>query len=190
MDRQSLFDVVLRPLSRRTIRRILEKEFPRDIIQQETIDTVCAISRGNPFLLWKIIQYVHDSGTQNLSLLISNMKDNSFMGSMLDNLSPSHCAVLKIASVIGEEFSKDILEAVVPTELKSQLLSALQNLENRGLVATLFDGYHTFSSSLIRKFVYDLIPPRLVSFPLPICRSVLKRSLVMLKQCIAILLSR
>jgi predicted ATPase len=160
IDRNCLFDIVLRPLSRRTIRRILEKEFPLEIIPQETIDTVCAISRGNPFLLWKIIQYVRDSGTQNLSELISNMKDNSFMVSMLDNLPPSHCAVLKIASVVGEEFSKDFLEAVTPPELASQLSSALQNLENRGLLATLFDGYHTFSSSLIRKFVYDLIPPR------------------------------
>jgi predicted ATPase len=147
-------------LSRRTIRRILEKEFAFDLIPQDTVDTICAISRGNPFLVWKIIHFVKDSGSNNLSEIMSNLKDNSFLVSMMEKLPQSHCTVLKLASVIGEEFAKELLEAIVPVELHKQLSSALQNLENRGLLATLFDGFYTFTSSLIRKFVYDLIPPR------------------------------
>jgi class 3 adenylate cyclase/Cdc6-like AAA superfamily ATPase len=160
MDPTELFDIVLRPLSRRTIRRLLEKEFPVIPIPQDTIDVICAISRGSPYLLWKIIQYVRDSGTQNINDMISHLKDNSFMVSMLDNLPQSHGAVLKLASVIGEEFSKELLERIIPSQLVTQLSSALQNLENRGLLATLSEGHYIFSSSVIRKFVYDLIPPR------------------------------
>lgn len=160
VDQQALFDIVLKPLSKRTVRRIIEKEFPMEMIPQDTIDTVCSISRGNPYLLWKIIQYVRDSGTRNITEIITNIKDNSFLVSMLDNLPQSHCAVLKLASVIGEEFTTDILEKIVPPQLVQQLPTALQNLENRGLLATVSDGCQIFSSSVIRKFVYDLIPPR------------------------------
>ena len=86
------------------------------------------------------------------------------MVSMLEKLPQSHSTVLKLASIIGEEFSKELLEKIVPNELLKQLSSALQNLENQGLLATFYDGYYSFSSSLIRKFVYDLIPPRLIIF--------------------------
>lgn len=159
MDLQNLFHIVLHPLSPKTIRRILEKEFAFDLIPQDTVETICAISRGNPFLLWKIIYFIKDSGSNNISELICNLKDNSFLASMLEKLPQSHCIVLKLASVIGEEFSKELLEAIVPPELQRQLCGALQNLENRGLLATLFEGFYSFTSSLIRKFVYDLIPP-------------------------------
>jgi class 3 adenylate cyclase len=183
MDPTDLFDLVLKPLSRRTIRRILEKEFPILPIPQDTISVICAISRGSPFLLWKIIQYVRNSGTQNINDMISHLKDNSFMVSMLDNLPQSHAAVLKFASVIGEEFSKELLENVIPTQLVRQLSSALQNLENRGLLATLSDGHHIFSSPVIRKFVYDLIPPRYLPLALLIS-SLPFPSVVMHKICI------
>eukprot|EP00602_Paraphysomonas_sp_CaronLab_P005393 CAMPEP_0185020946 /NCGR_PEP_ID=MMETSP1103-20130426/3603_1 /TAXON_ID=36769 /ORGANISM="Paraphysomonas bandaiensis, Strain Caron Lab Isolate" /LENGTH=987 /DNA_ID=CAMNT_0027552175 /DNA_START=685 /DNA_END=3648 /DNA_ORIENTATION=+ len=153
-----LHSLTLRPLSDRTISTIVENEV-NITLSQEALHAVNSISMGNPFLVWKIVNYFKESQTDNINEIVASLKDNSLIVSMLERVSHSSRMIIKTASIIGEEFAVEVLREIISPELKSILRKSLQSLENKGFLVTLADGVVSFSSGIIRKYVYDLVPP-------------------------------
>lgn len=91
---------------------------------------------------------------------------------LIDTLTVENQTILKYASIIGDEFDIDILEAVLPSKLKSDLQSLrvelkdkLGELCNEGIIMNVSDKCKQstvfgFQNDLIRKTLYDLGLPR------------------------------
>jgi class 3 adenylate cyclase len=82
-------------------------------------------------------------------------------GSILDGLSPGARLVLKVASVVGNTFGRDVLQAVLPAEMDRPRLAAdLLELEDAGLIVTSSRGdgsEYRFASVATWQSVYDTL---------------------------------
>eukprot|EP00602_Paraphysomonas_sp_CaronLab_P008623 CAMPEP_0185034408 /NCGR_PEP_ID=MMETSP1103-20130426/24281_1 /TAXON_ID=36769 /ORGANISM="Paraphysomonas bandaiensis, Strain Caron Lab Isolate" /LENGTH=1227 /DNA_ID=CAMNT_0027571053 /DNA_START=145 /DNA_END=3825 /DNA_ORIENTATION=+ len=153
-----LHKLALRPLNQRIISNILQNEGFSNV-SSHAVHAILSVSRGNPFLLWKIIDYCHESQHTDIDDIISSMADNSLIVTMLERVPHIARSILKTASIIGEEFHVTLLGEVIPDEVRPSMERVLQILENKGFLITLFDDVMAFSSDLMRKFAYDLVPP-------------------------------
>jgi predicted ATPase len=131
------------------------------------IETISDISQGNPSLIWKIINHLKEEGSIDIDMMTLSMSDNGLILSLLKAYTHLQLVILKTASVIGEEFSVRILKLIVPVAIEPSIDASLDLFVDNGFLFNLGDGFYGFSSSLLRKMIYDLIPERFVD-PHPI----------------------
>jgi predicted ATPase len=111
--------------------------------------------------MWKMIDYIKETQlTDELDYITYGFEDNSFIGSLLDRVPASHCVLLKLASVIGDEFQTSILREILPQSLCTQAALVLKKLENAGFITGIAHDQYAFTSPLFRPFLYNLLPPR------------------------------
>ena len=110
---------------------------------------------------WRIINHLKENMSRmSVNEVIASMMDNSLVISLMKSCPHIHTVVLKAASVIGEEFSVAILKAILPSPIEDLISDSLHLLVEKGLIQPLNDDVYGFSSTLIWKMVYDLIPLR------------------------------
>jgi hypothetical protein len=124
------------------------------------IETISDISQGNPSMIWKIMKHLKEEGDVDLEIIIQSMSDNALILSLLKSYSHLQLVILKTASVIGEEFSVRILKLLIPLSIGPSIDVSLDLFVDNGFLFNLGDGFYGFSSSLLRKMIYDLIPLR------------------------------
>jgi len=152
-----LLKLHMKPLAFPTVQKILQNELNKDV-SQETVVNIRHISHGNPFMLWKLISYFKQCHGSDIEETVSRSKDNALIAFLMENLSPSDCVVLRTASVIGEHFPLPVLQYVLDQYSYSKLYSSLEYLAESGLLIILDSGVYSFASTLIRVFVYNLVP--------------------------------
>ncbi|CAE7525709.1 unnamed protein product, partial [Symbiodinium microadriaticum] len=160
VDSRQKREFLLVPLPIAAIDRLLCQEIPSENspMTHDTLVTIAEVSQGNPFLLWKIIKYAQESNIDNINSVALSIRDNSLIIFILDDVSETQRVIVKAAAVIGETFDVTILEEVVPRNTRLLVESYCQSLVRKGLLLELSSGMYSFSSSLVRKFVYDLVP--------------------------------
>jgi hypothetical protein len=149
----------MRPLQTKSVHCCLWRQFGSSL-PDRSLDAICTVADGNPLIMWKIIDYVKETQLEDLDYILFGFEDSSFIGSLLEQLPASLCVILKLASVIGEEFESSILSRILPETLCPQLPLFLKRLENSGFISGIADGQFAFSSPLFRTFLYNLLPPR------------------------------
>mmetsp|Transcript_26110 Transcript_26110/g.38683 ORF Transcript_26110/g.38683 Transcript_26110/m.38683 type:complete len:541 (-) Transcript_26110:403-2025(-) len=152
-----LLELHLKPMSQTTVGLIIQSEVP-GALSQSCLSTIYNICRGNPSVLWRIIEYFNESDCLNLTELIERVKDNSVLAFSLENANQSHVAVIKYASVIGEEFSTDQLKSILPPQLCHVVDNAMLSFVDRGTIVPLCDEYYSFISYYMRSMFYKLLP--------------------------------
>jgi len=153
-----LHSLTLRPLAERTIAWIL-RHGVLFTLSDESVGVICSISQGNPFLLWSIISHLKDMQTDDIDSVVSNLKDSSLTVSMLERVPQINRVIVKAASIIGAEFDIEVLREVLPKEHEELMDTALRYLENTGFLVSICDGVMGFTSGLMRKYIYELVPP-------------------------------
>jgi hypothetical protein len=147
-------------MSSHSITKLLEKhKFVH--ISFDIIAAITDISQGNPSLIWKIINHLtEEREVGGIESVIASMSDNSLILSLLKSCSHIQLVILKTASIIGEEFATRVLKLILPESIEVLVDESLQALSDNGFLINLDDGFYGFSSSLLRKMIYDLIPQR------------------------------
>jgi len=159
-----LHELKIEALTPRVVEELMKTALMLDQpLNPDTIATVMNISHGNPFLIWKVIRFFNESDYSNIDIAIGQLKDNSLIVSLIEGLSIVQKSVLKYCATIGEEFNIDVLLNVFPKNEKhltrAQVHDVVMDLMNSGLIVRISDNYFRFQTSLIRKFIYALIPP-------------------------------
>ena len=155
-------EVLLKPMTVSAMQCLLQREILKGVgdMTAKTLDIIAEVSQGSPFFLWKIIKFINESTIDNVNHVAVGIRDNSLIIFMLNQVSEKQRMILKAASVLGESFEMDILEAIVPSAMSSLVIGSCLSLARKGLLVNISPRVFMFSSSLIRKFVYDLVPHR------------------------------
>ena len=102
---------------------------------------------------------LHCDLTGDSNILSIELPSNvqSVINSRIDKLRPTHLMVLKVASVIGNEFSPSMLLEVYPVEAQSNNLSShLSHLANEGFLSLKErDGIYQFKHRIIQECAYN-----------------------------------
>lgn len=163
-----VYELKLQALTPKGVQELIKAALMLDRnLDSSTISVVMDISHGNPFLVWKIIRFFGDSDYSDFDQAVGQLCDNSLIVSLIEGLSIVQKSVLKYCATIGEEFSIDVLLNVFPKHEKkltrSQVHDVVTDLMNGGLIVRISDHFYRFKTSLIRKFIYALIPPSVAS---------------------------
>lgn len=142
-----------------SIAKLLERQ--KIATTPDVVDAISDISQGNPSIIWKIINHLKEERENGgLDSVLQSMRDNTLILTLLKSCSYMQTIILKTASIIGEEFSTKLLKLVLPDPILPLLDTSLESLANDGFIINLDDGFYGFSSSLLKKMIYDLIPQR------------------------------
>jgi CheY-like chemotaxis protein len=115
----------------------------RGAITFEELPPIRVKGRGEAFSVYRPIR--ESLATPGLSALMEQM----------DQLSPDGQLALKLASVIGDEFDRDLLAALFSSEGDSNLSEVLQGLENAGLIVPDSGAVYRFAHSGVREAAYN-----------------------------------
>jgi predicted ATPase len=151
-----------------SITKILEKNKLLSNLSSEIISTISDISHGNPSIIWKIINHLKEEREVEFESILRSMRDNTLILSLLKACTHLQLVILKTASVIGEEFSTKVLKLVLPESIHPFVDEAMEVFSDNGFLINLDVGFYGFSSSLLRKMIYDIIPKRFLDTPLPL----------------------
>jgi hypothetical protein len=153
--------LILKPLNHQSVTKIFSKIFeettstPRGLAYDNLVKSVYDLSHGIPYWIWKIIKFMKSSHDP-----ILNFHSKSFICYLLDKFTETEKNVIKCASVIGIEFHVDVLRKMIAPFLISELEEILMSLVDGGLINLINDKLFIFRSSIIREYIYSLIPPR------------------------------
>ena len=108
-----------------------------------------------------LTEFIDDCGLDIfLNLMRSGNAQHVITSCILSRYSNAEQNILRIASAIGEDFHCNILSRVLPPSLSSVMPQVMPMLIKDGIIQHSHDGYYTFPSSVIRGFIYNVIPPR------------------------------
>ncbi|MCA1549973.1 AAA family ATPase [Bradyrhizobium sp. BRP19] len=167
-------EIELKPLEGDALVEVIRQRLHAIEIPQSLVDFVERYAAGNPFYCEELVLSLRDTGKlavvhgtcqffepREASIALSTTLERAIV-SRVDVLSSTDQLVLKIASVIGDEFSLDMLKMVVPEQPHPQAIpeSIGHLIENDFLVGRPRSGSGTtyaFRHSLTQDAIYNLL---------------------------------
>ena len=150
--------ITLNRLSTSNVREIIAQVAARDALTRKTIDTVIERTGGVPLFVEELTRAVLESGSARLAERDIPVTLHDSLTARLDRLGPAK-EIIQIGSVLGTEFSYELLQAVHPIAEQ-----ALQNALRRATEAELVyargiapDATYRFKHSLIRDAAYEAL---------------------------------
>lgn len=168
--------VAVRPLAREETEQLLRQRLSGASLPEGVVDLIVARAEGNPFFTEELARAVKDvemraatHGGSTLAHRAAHLASvalpTSLQGlivSRVDRLPPGPQLCLKVASVIGRNFSVQALGAIYPLRDELQALDAyLTELRDRGLVQLDLgspDAGLRFQHAVIQEATYSLLP--------------------------------
>jgi predicted ATPase len=150
--------ITLNRLSARNVRTMVEEVAARKALSEETIATVLERTSGVPLFVEELTRAVLESGNARLTGREIPVTLHDSLMARLDRLGRAK-EVIQVGSVIGAEFSYELLQAVHPIAEKD-LQSALRNLADsellyvRGIAP---EATYLFKHALIRDAAYEAL---------------------------------
>jgi class 3 adenylate cyclase/tetratricopeptide (TPR) repeat protein len=150
--------ITLNRLSARNVREMITLVAARNALASESVEAVIERTGGVPLFVEELTRAVLESGAAKLSAREIPVTLHDSLMSRLDRLGSAK-DVLQIGSVIGGEFSYELLHAVHPTndqKLESELrkLTDADLLYFRGIAP---DATYQFKHALIRDAAYEAL---------------------------------
>jgi predicted ATPase len=154
--------IVLAALSRDDIENILKASLNISTVSAELVKTVFDISAGNPFWISSMASFINERGAGDFTKAIETKDAQNPLHALilcrLDMLNPEVFHVAKIASIIGDDFTKDMLQHLLP-DVKN-LTQCLVALKSNGFLYSIANdaNAYEFQNPLLTSTIYDLIP--------------------------------
>lgn len=156
-------ELLLSVINRKEILELLDatrmQPYKAKEISPLLLNKIWETSSGNPFVVEQLVIFLAENKQldHNLNLKYETIgipsSVNDVTTSRIDELTPELKKVVKIASVLGQEFSVDVLGAI---EKKLPVAQLLQEGENEFLWYPLPGGKYIFAHSLIREIAYNM----------------------------------
>ncbi|MGE5689939.1 MAG: ATP-binding protein [Pseudomonadota bacterium] len=154
----------LQPLDAGDSERVIDGLLGEAGLVGEVRQRIVASSEGNPLYVEQMLSMLIDGGrlrregdrwvpTEALDEVPVPPTIQALVGARLDLLTPEEKAVVESASVIGQQFTADALEELVPDALKGRTGGLLAGLAQKRLVAA-GDGDYRFAHIVIRDAAY------------------------------------
>jgi class 3 adenylate cyclase/tetratricopeptide (TPR) repeat protein len=150
-------EIQLAPLSRESAAELIQSWFPFDDIPRRERSLVLERAQGNPFFLEELGRVLADSSPLGDAGLPDSLR--GVIVARLDKLPQDLKDILRVAAVIGRDFSYGLLRAVT-RESEEKLRRKLLELVQRGLVeehAWDTGEHYIFSHPLVQETVYESI---------------------------------
>jgi len=147
--------ISLAPLDRAQLRDMVGELSARHALSHEVVDDVAARTGGVPLFIEEVTRLLLERGEQGGAQTIPPTLQQSLMA-RLDRLGPAR-EVAQIGSVIGRDFSYDLLTAVAGMD-DTQLQAGLEKLSEADVVlveGVLPDSNYRFKHALIQDAAYE-----------------------------------
>ncbi|MEO0242722.1 MAG: adenylate/guanylate cyclase domain-containing protein [candidate division WOR-3 bacterium] len=168
-DIPNLVTIWLPNLSREETSLLISELIEVERVPESIVDLVFRKTEGNPLFIEELVERLYKDGVfeinekkevlikRNLSEITIPDKITSLFLEDIDRLPPNIKNIVKIASVIGRDFNREILQELLPEE---DLNTHLQFLEDSGLVFKdrEKENRYFFKHSFVREAVYSLLP--------------------------------
>lgn len=161
--------IEMNSLSESEVKEILLHTLKVDTISVDLVKLVLDVSSGNAFWCKAIANFINERGVKELEKATEGgdaSRQNSLKQLIIlrmEKLVIDTQLVLKHASILGDEFSENMLESVIPEKLKPVLSESLDSLVEHGFILCIEEYPQLifgFQNQLIRQTVYELTPPR------------------------------
>lgn len=127
------------------------------------VRSIHAQTEGNPLFLREIVRYLRERGLLSADAPRQGLPEalripegvREVIGQRLNLLSPACNEVLRIASVIGRQFSLDVLLRAAGAEGRDAVLPAIEDALDARLVEELRPGQYQFTHTLMRMTLHD-----------------------------------
>ena len=168
-----LTHIQIDPFDREESQALIEYLLQPNKLDHETLDIIVDRTEGNPYFIRELVNSLVNDGvlgkdekTQTWqltsSITVSDLPENlhSLFLSRIDKLSQPDRVILQIASVIGFEFWKVLIDEIAPSNI--DVNESLNNLQKAGLVeesgsALELGTTYKFISTLIKDVTYESI---------------------------------
>lgn len=150
------------------IKDLLQQKLGFDL-KEELVNFVMDISRGNAFWCNTIATFIKERGIGELEAcmeFVGESRSQSLKAIVIlryEKLSLEQQLVIKYASIIGENFLEDTLDAVIPDSLRNfNIGSVLAQLVDQGFLKGVEDENEltfSFLNPLIKSTILDIVPP-------------------------------
>ena len=108
--------IELEPLSTPDARRLVIDRLDGRPLASETVGHILAMGNGNPLFLEQMLAAAQDDSELRLPPTV-----DALLTARLDRLGPAEKDVLRVASVVGTDVSRDALAALTPAEARAHL---------------------------------------------------------------------
>ncbi|MBB5399099.1 AAA family ATPase [Paraburkholderia youngii] len=174
--RESCRRVLLSALTPNALGVLIANRLGAKEVTHELLDFVVARSEGNPLYAEEVVSALHASGylevTDGIGELVAGAASEAkvrlpeglrgIIVSRGDTLGGAEQLLLKIAAVVGPEFSLKMLRDLFPDgQGKANLIALVQGLERDDVVYPVADDRYRFKHVLLQDAVYELLPYRL-----------------------------
>ncbi len=163
-------EIPLRPLDPDQSKAVVGSALGVDIVPDDLAAAIFARTQGNPFFTEEIcttlLEQGHVRSEQRRAVVSGSAADvplpdsvQSTIRARLDRIDPTAREVLGAASVIGRDFTRELLEATLPEAAGVSL--SLERLLGAGLiqqVRVVPDVTYRFRHALMQEVAYDTIP--------------------------------
>ncbi len=160
--------IVLKPLDSPHSKNIVKSVFGVEHLPEGLVELIITRTGGNPFFIEEVCHSLIEGGvievheakrailTQTLETLAIPDKVQAIISARLDRLDPDAKEILRIASVVGRRFGRQILETIYKGKLLlSQVLEKLKTLEVIQQTRVFPEAEYWFRHELTKEVVYN-----------------------------------
>lgn len=152
-------------MTRASVQELLRENIVGAVVPEDVVDATFSISRGNLFLCRNIIRFLQHRGFDEFVAAAKGLENRSraiLSVCGFDQLKADEQVVLKFSSIVGEDFTKEMVENIIPKTLVPKLGDIFDRLITTGLMEAL-DPENThfyFPTQQLHQVIHDLIPRR------------------------------
>ena len=160
-------------LTQSEVKEVLLHTLKVDHISQNLIKLVYDVSSGNAYWCKAIANFIKERGIKELEETIHKNDSTTtttpyhalkiLILMRMEKLDIDNQMILKIASIIGDEFSESMLKKVLPSRIQEHLIENLDILSENGFIYCVEEfpeNIFAFQNELIRETLYELMPPK------------------------------
>ena len=157
--------LVLSPLTKDDIENILKVSLKSSNVSPQLVQTVFNVSSGNPFWITSVASFINERGAEEFTKAIDAKDANNPLHALilcrLDMLNPEVFYVAKIASIIGDDFTVDMICHLLP-DVKN-VMNCLVALKSNGFINSVENdpNSYEFQNPLLTSTIYELIPQQI-----------------------------
>ncbi|HET8844869.1 MAG TPA: AAA family ATPase, partial [Ktedonobacteraceae bacterium] len=155
--RQDFTSLALRPLSTKRSGELVKRLSPD--LSEEVLAQIAERSGGNPFFILEMVRGLAERGLTNAGTTTEALPDtvHTAVLARLDMLSKVEREILQVAAVASRTFTLALLLRVLSSYRQEELVSALDNLLARDLLAPAVGGAYTFRQGLVLDVTHRML---------------------------------
>jgi hypothetical protein len=158
--------IEMNSLTESEVKEILLHTLKVETISPDLVRLVLDVSSGNAFWCKAIANFINERGVKELEKATEGDSSQALKQLIIlrmEKLPMDTQLILRHASILGDEFSENMLESAITEKLKTVLSESLDTLVEHGFILCIEEFPQLifgFQNQLIRQTVYELTPPR------------------------------